>query len=161
MKFLADGMLGRFTRWLRLLGYDVVYEPDTTDETLINTAKEDGRILLTSDLDLYRRAVGRGVEAYFVDVGEEEAIKLSRFSKRFGASLRVRVESSRCPTCNSLLKRVEWSAVKDKIPQETLKRYREFWTCTNGKCGKVYWQGSHWRMIDQTLKAARSYLENV
>ncbi len=161
MNFLADGMLGRLSRWLRLLGCDVIYVPHATDEALIAAAKEGGRVLLTSDLDLYRRAMGKGVEAYAIDVGEEEALKLAKVSKRFGVGLTVRMESSRCPVCNSPLEKGEKSAVEGKISQKTLERYRDFWVCANSECGKVYWQGSHWRMINQTLKAAHTYLENA
>lgn len=160
MLFLADGMLGRLTRWLRLLGCDVVYKPDATDGTLIEAAEEGGRVLLTSDLNLYRRAMGKGVEAYLVDA-DEEALKLAKISKRFGISLTVNMESSRCPICNSPLKKEEKNVVECKISQKTLQRYRDFWVCANRECGKVYWQGSHWRMIDQTLKTARTYLENT
>jgi len=161
MKFLADGMLGDLTRWLRLLGCEVAYDPAATDEELLKTAEESGRILLTSDLELYRRAVNRGLEAYVVDVGEKDTLKLSKLSKRFGISLTVRMESSRCPVCNSPLKRAEEGSIGAKLPQAILKRYKEFWVCTNRECGKIYWQGSHWRGINQTLKAARAYFEDA
>ncbi|MCI4626948.1 MAG: Mut7-C RNAse domain-containing protein [Candidatus Magnetoovum sp. WYHC-5] len=35
MKFAADAMLGRLTRWLRILGYDTFYERDINDSHLV------------------------------------------------------------------------------------------------------------------------------
>ena len=34
MKFLADGMLGKLTRWLRMLGQNVKYSVQLSDEEL-------------------------------------------------------------------------------------------------------------------------------
>jgi uncharacterized protein with PIN domain len=38
LRLLADGMLGRLARWLRALGYDTVYAPDTDDTELLRRA---------------------------------------------------------------------------------------------------------------------------
>jgi len=53
-RFLADAMLGRLARWLRILGYDVEYFPGEDDE-LVHQARREGRILLTRDTRLVRR----------------------------------------------------------------------------------------------------------
>lgn len=52
MKFLADGMLGKLTRWLRMLGQDVRYSVQFDDSELLVLAKKEERVLLTKDLEL-------------------------------------------------------------------------------------------------------------
>jgi uncharacterized protein with PIN domain len=47
LKFIADGMMGKVSRWLRILGYDVKYENDALDDTILKIAVEERRILLT------------------------------------------------------------------------------------------------------------------
>lgn len=39
MKFIADAMLGKLSRWLRLVGYDVHYKSDFDDDEIIADAK--------------------------------------------------------------------------------------------------------------------------
>jgi len=152
MKFLCDGMLGRFSRWLRLLGYDVEYLSDVSDNRLIEAAKKERRTLLTCDLQLYRLSVARGVETYLVE-GKTEAERLARISERFKIKLDVDTKISRCPACNSRIKPVKKEHLKGKIPPSVLKNYRKFWVCKG--CGKIYWQGGHWRLIHKMLREAK------
>ncbi|MCK4436273.1 DUF5615 family PIN-like protein, partial [Candidatus Bathyarchaeota archaeon] len=53
MRFLADSMLGKLTRWLRMLGHDTTYANHLDDKTLAKMAKAEERVLLTRDLELY------------------------------------------------------------------------------------------------------------
>ncbi|MBI4345649.1 MAG: hypothetical protein HY553_02265 [Elusimicrobia bacterium] len=50
-RFLVDAMLGRLARWLRLLGYDTVFEaaPARPDEAMAEQAQREGRVLVTRD----------------------------------------------------------------------------------------------------------------
>src|SRR5215207_8725140 len=52
--FLADAMLGRLARWLRVMGFDTAYDPALTDPALVALARRDGRVLLTRDRRLLR-----------------------------------------------------------------------------------------------------------
>lgn len=157
MKFLVDGMLGKLARWLRLLGYNVEYLNNFQDKQLIEEAKKENSILLTSDIQLYRLANARGIDTYLVE-GKTEAEKLARVSKRFEIKLDINSRTSRCTTCNSALKPVSKKQIKGKIPERTLKAYAEFWRCINPKCGKIYWPGRQWQNIIETLEEARKLL---
>lgn len=156
MRFVSDGMLGRLTRWLRLLGYDVTYLNDFSDARILEVAEEEGRILLTNDVALYRSAKRRSVEALLVE-GKNEAERLADLAKRLNIVLDVDATVSRCPACNSTIKEIERSGVKGKVPPNTFKMHDQFWVCP--RCGKVYWQGGHWKKIEEILAKARTILE--
>jgi uncharacterized protein with PIN domain len=161
MKFLADGMLGKLTRWLRLAGQDVVYANEVglpsekQDDELLALSKLEGRMLLTSDVSLYKRARKSGVRVTLIR-GGDVASQLSEVSKQIGKRIEITPESSRCPVCNGSLELVEKEKVKGTVPANVLKTRREFWRCT--KCHKVYWLGTHWKTI---IEMASRYNEMV
>jgi len=154
MNFLVDGMLGKLTRWLRMMGHDAVYMNDAEDKDLVTTAAKENRILLTSDVALFRLATTRGTDAYLVK-GRTEAERLAGVAGRFKFDLSVDATQSRCPTCGSELKTESKEEVKGKVPETTFKVFNQFWACSNPDCGKVYWQGSHWENIGALLEKAR------
>jgi len=47
--FMADAMLGKIARKLRMFGFDTIYDPNIDDIDILATAKCKGRIVLTSD----------------------------------------------------------------------------------------------------------------
>jgi uncharacterized protein with PIN domain len=152
LKFLADGMLGGLTRWLRLLGENVIYSTQLCDNELLELAKVEDRILLTQDLELYKRAIKRGMYAFYVE-GKTESSRLCEVSKRYGLTLEVEMDKSRCPICNTLLKQVNKEMLKDKLKPKTYTHYDQFWRCP--PCGQIYWQGAHWKHIMATLTEAK------
>jgi uncharacterized protein with PIN domain len=156
LKFLTDGMLGKLTRWLRMLGHDVEYSKSLDDDQLITMAREEGRVLLTRDLKLYQRATSRGTEAFLVE-GKTEDEKLAELARRFNLKLEIDVAMSNCPKCNTRVKIVSKDEVTNQVPSTTYLYYNEFWKCP--KCGQIYWQGAHWKRIEATLKKAREILE--
>lgn len=158
MKFLADGMLGKTTRWLRMLGYDVKYSNMLDDDELVAIAKKERRILLTKDLELYQRAITKGVEAFYV-AGETEEARLSELAKRFGVSLVIYLENSRCPKCNTELQVAPKEELAGKVEKNTFAYYTDFWRCP--RCGQIYWQGAHWDRINSTLKSAEEKLKKA
>lgn len=152
MKFIADGMLGKLTRWLRMLGQDVKYSNQFEDDELITLAKEEQRVLLTRDMELYQRAISKGVEAFYVE-GQTEAARLSELSKRFDIPLRIDMARSRCPKCNAKIQPSPKEALVGKVEKNTFAYYDDFWECPD--CGSVYWQGAHWSRIRATLEEAK------
>ena len=142
--FTVDGMLGHVARWLRIMGYDAIYLADADDAEMLRSSAN--RILLTSDEELYRRALQQGIEAHLVS-GDTLLEKLRSVVRRY--DLRPDMSGSRCTACNGILK----VASPEDIPSGghvVPHGDNEVWTCTS--CGKFYWRGSHWKNIVQTLR---------
>jgi uncharacterized protein with PIN domain len=156
LKFLADGMLGKLTRWLRMLGHDVVYTGSMNDNELILKAKKENRILLTRDVQLYQRAIAKGAEAFLLE-SPNQITNLAQAAGRFKFPLEINPEISRCPKCNTKIRPILKTEAARKIPEKTLVHYDDFWQCPN--CQQVYWRGAHWKKIEQTLIEAQKTLE--
>ena len=156
MRFIADGMLGKLTRWLRMLGHNVEYSNELDDAQLIIIAKKETRILLTRDLQLYQQATAKGVDAFYLE-GKTETEKLAEIAERFEIRLDIDMTMSRCPKCNAQVKTIPKEKVADKVEKSTFAYCNEFWECP--KCGQVYWQGAHWTRIRETLEKAKEILK--
>ena len=150
--FIADSMLGDVARWLRLLGFDCIYNTSLNDDDLLQIALKDQRILLTRDRVLHRRALLSGVKSLYFEATDIVEV-LKQISKELQLHLNFDEKASRCPTCNSPLRRASKDEVSRKVPEGVLKRYDKFWVCSNAACGKVYWIGSHWKTIKKVLSS--------
>ena len=158
MKFIADCMLGKLARWLRMLGHDVTYNIQLNDNDLLELAKKENRVLLTKDLELYKRANGKDIDALYLE-GKSESERLAEVAKRYISILEIDMEKSHCPVCNTKLKATPKDQLSGEIEKNTFTYYDKFWKCPN--CGQVYWQGAHWKQITNTLKEAQAKLEKL
>jgi len=156
LKFIADGMLGKLTRWLRMLGYNVKYSNKLDDAQLITMAKKDKGILLTRDLELYQQATAKAVDAFYLQ-GKTETEKLAELAKRFNIKLDINMATSRCPKCNTKVETISKEEVIGEVEKSTFAHYNEFWKCP--KCEQIYWQGAHWTRIQKTLEKAKEILK--
>jgi len=160
-KFLVDRMLGRLIAWLRIFGYDTKsaldFEPAPDEDTmLIGLAKKEGRILVSRDRALVDRAKRAGVDAVLVGSDDVKA-QLEELMERY--RLDVDPNMTRCTVCNSTLREateadMEKIRSSGEVPERLINNRTEFWVCE--KCGKVYWQGSHWRNILKTAEEVKN-----
>jgi uncharacterized protein with PIN domain len=158
LKFVADGMLGKLTRWLRMLGHNVKYSVEFDDVQLLMMAKKEKRVLLTRDLALYQQATARGIDALYLE-GETEGERLAELARRYGIPLNIDMATSRCPKCNAKVKPISKEKAGHKVQKNTFTNYNEFWQCP--KCRQIYWQGAHWTKIRKTLDTARENLKKT
>ena len=145
--FILDGMLGSLARWLRIAGFDTIYYRDRDDEELLQESLESNRILLSRDRVLIQRSKKKGVRAYFIE-SEITKEQLTQLKETLGLDLTPEV--SRCSFCNGHLVRKTKEEVRGAVPQSTMDAFNEFWVCE--ECGKIYWKGSHWANITETLE---------
>ncbi len=161
MRFVVDGMLGKLARWLRISGHDVVYSNDlrrSDDESILELALREDRILITSDVGLYKRCKKHRARCVLLrsEGTVNQLVELSRF---LGRPIPVDFESSRCPECNGELVEIGAEEVRNHVPESIAQRYESFWRCTG--CGKVYWEGSHWRSIIKTVNEYKRRIKSA
>ena len=156
MKFVADGMLGSVARKLRLYGMDVVYAPDFEDARLLSGAISEGRILLTSDNDLHAQALRHGARSILLTEGTDQDRLVSIFRSLGVKPSGIGPCSSRCTVCNGELVRASKLRIHEALPPSVSQRHSVFYKCTS--CGKLFWEGSHWRRISLMSKYIRNKL---
>jgi uncharacterized protein with PIN domain len=145
LKLLTDGMLGRLTRWLRALGYDTVYAPDTDDNELLCRARAENRVLLTADHAL---AMRRGARTLLIET-QDLASQLRQVRAALGPP--PDAEFSRCLACNGKLTPVDKTVLADHVPPYVLATRQEFRRCSD--CGHIYWPGTHVDRMKQVINA--------
>ena len=148
IKFLADRMLGRLVRWLRILGYDTAYPSFDNDLSLILTARQEGRILLTRDANLIKR---RNICDFLFIKGDHWEEQLAGIIK--GLKLKIDLNSkifSRCSLCNTPTKDVDKEEAKNYVPPYVFLTQDKFVYCPF--CKKYYWRGTHWQRMAKKIK---------
>ena len=149
-RFIADVHLGSLARNLRLLGFDTIWERDLADETIVEIARDEQRIILTRDKGILKN--GRVTHGYWLRSTDPlrqldeviRAIDLGRDIEPY----------TRCMECNGELQSAERSAVAHAVPLQVFLIYRDFMQCR--RCHRVYWQGSHLRRLDKIIERARN-----
>jgi uncharacterized protein with PIN domain len=154
--FACDAMLGRVARWLRLLGYDTFYSSRVEDDELLEVCLRRGLVLLTRDLEFFKRAVSRGIRAKLLRENSFED-QFADVVESFGLDVRITPEGSRCAACNGLIRSVDKEDIRGKVPSNTLNSYNSFFICTD--CGKVYWMGRMWRSMIRICETVKKKLE--
>ncbi len=155
-RFLLDGMLGSLARWLRIGGYDTEYRKDMKDSDLVDEALLWSRILLTRDEVLVIGAKKRGIDSIYIK-SERDEEALSQLSTELG--LTFDPTQSRCPKCNHAVEKVAKGCIEGRIPEGTYRVIDEYWACP--QCGSVYWRGSHWPRIVETLRRAEAHPASI
>ena len=140
-RFVLDCHLGRLAAYLRLLGFDTLYQNNYHDAELAAISTKEERILFTCDRQLLmRREITRG---YFVRSRQPHQ-QLPEVIRRFNLKNALQ-PFSRCMHCNGPLHSVEKDAISQHLPPRTKMYFNEYWQCEG--CQKVYWKGSHYERM--------------
>jgi len=157
-RFIVDNMLGTLARWLRMLGYDTVYNRNAEDWEIVRRAELESRYVVTRDRALHHKAIRSGVRSIYIP-DTDMATRLAYIALLAGIRLYIDPEKTRCPEDNTPLVKVSRESVRDKVPETVYRLYSDFWICK--RCGKVYWVGGHWKMIEEILSKARERLREL
>jgi uncharacterized protein len=136
-------MLGSLAKWLRILGYDTLFDPGLDDRQLARLALAQDRVLLTRDRALAQR---RGVRTLLI---KSEQLDDQILQVLADLHLEPDQSFSRCPVCNELLEAIDREAAQGRVPAYVVRTHERFKLCPG--CGRVYWRGSHWQQMDEHL----------
>jgi uncharacterized protein len=149
MRFVADCMLRKLAKWLRMLGYDTVYIADADDDELVRVAVRDDRILLTRDTRLCERRMVRK-RCVFVNWGTTSE-QIRQVFTELGLSLDQEFLFTRCTICNSEITTLEKSEVRGRVPPYVFETQAQYGYCS--ACDKIYWRGTHVQHVLEALTA--------
>ena len=145
-QFVLDVHLGKLASYLRLLGFDVLYQNDYDDNELAQISSQQQRILLTQDSGLLKRSI----VTYGYRVRSDNPRKqISEVLERFDLYDAV-IPLQRCPRCNGHLESVEKQTIYHRLPPFTRLYYHEFFECQG--CNQLYWKGAHYERIQQLIQ---------
>ena len=141
--FIADAMLGKIARKLRMFGYDTVYESNAKDDYFIFPEVHTNRIILTSDKELFNRCRKKSFSIILLNKKTEFENLVTIFLSLKVKYIDPNLSFSRCTICNGLLGVVDNDNIffdaNHTLPK--LNNIKEFYQCKI--CKKIYWKGSH------------------
>jgi uncharacterized protein with PIN domain len=149
-KFVADVHLGRLTKYLRMMGFDVSYKNDFKDDQIVKISLDEKRAILTRDAGILKRSeVTHGHWVRSTNVEEQVAEVL----KRFDLKNQIK-EFSRCIECNQLLGSVSKEKIINELSAKVAQSQNEFYRCPN--CKKLYWKGTHHQKMLSFIQSVKN-----
>jgi uncharacterized protein len=143
-KFLLTSELARLARWLRLLGFDAVLSDSGKTATWARLCSLQNRILLTR---ARKNAHLKTIKHYLIVVSENHQEQLKQIVRELSLSdFKV---FSRCLCCNRAVYTISKDKILPRLPEKVRSREEHFTCCR--KCGKIYWKGTHYEAMLQTL----------
>jgi uncharacterized protein with PIN domain len=141
-KFIADVHLGRLTRYLRMMGVDVLYKNDFNDDEIVRISIKERRAILTKDRGILKR--NEVTHSYWIRTIKVEE-QMEEVLKRFDLQKEIK-EFTRCIKCNELLKPIKKETIINLLPPKVANSQNDFYHCPG--CNKIYWKGTHYlRML--------------
>lgn len=144
-KFLLDENLGKLAKWLRMLGYDCVVYKSISIEKKISLCSKERRIFLTRSNKIAKRKEDFNrilIRSVKYDKQLQEMLHLIELNNE--------MLFSRCLACNNKLHEMQSERIGGLVPEYVKHNFTEFKICR--KCGKVFWQGSHYDAMMNKLK---------
>ena len=135
--FAAEKTLGKLAKWLRLLGFDTLYEPEVAAQEFNDNLKND-RILLTRTRQVRKQP---NISKLIFVHSDHWIEQLKQVILELGLKRAQTRPFSRCLDCNLRIVGADRNSLWGRVPDYIFEIHDYFQTCP--KCGKVYWSGSH------------------
>jgi uncharacterized protein with PIN domain len=135
--FAVDKSLGTLAKWLRILGYDTIYEPEGAGSEFY-ARLEDHRILITRSRVILKM---RGDHHPVFITSNLLIEQLKQVVDHVGIDRDDIRLFSICIHCNLPIGKVDKSDVYGLVPDYIWETHDAFNQCC--QCKRIYWSGSH------------------
>lgn len=143
-RFIADRMLGKLAKWLRMGGFDTLYARSSMFSDLISVAAREDRMILSRNTNLFRvsEIVKGTVKALYIkeDMVDEQIAQV--FDDLGISKSRSFI---RCPEDNTTLTPADRQTARQFVPRYVFQTQTGFYRCET--CGRYFWAGSHLKGI--------------
>lgn len=145
MKFLADSMLGKLAKWLRIMGYDTHYQSFYRQGDIGHLVR-GGRTLLSrhaKTLDHYPNAL--------MIRSDHVKGQLDEIRNALPLKPEKRQWFTRCLICNVPLEKTQVEYIRPNVPDYVLyENLTQIRFCPS--CGRHFWPGSHRERMTRQLE---------
>ena len=149
-KFIADVHLGKLARYLRMMGFDVLYKNDIDDNEIVSFSLSEKRAILTRDRGILKHSkVTHGYWIRSTKVKNQVIEVIKRFDLK-----NIIKEFSRCIDCNSVLKPISKNKIIKELPPKVSKSQTDFSQCP--ACKKNYWKGTHHQKMLSFIQSVKA-----
>jgi uncharacterized protein with PIN domain len=134
--FAADATLGKLCKWLRILGFDTIFDQGAASDSFVKYGKT--RILLTRNHRI--RIKNPSHELIFI-TSNDPFEQLGEVIRALGIDQEDIRMFSICTQCNGSVTPVDKSSVHHRVPDYVWETQDTFRICR--RCNRIYWSGSH------------------
>lgn len=138
IRFVADCMLGRLAKWLKILGFDCRYDRAAEDSEIVRMAEAEDLVILTRDTRLVER---RAARRYLIVTSDDPDEQVRQVVEAFGLPIDPARFLSRCLPCNAALVPLPHTEAAARVPPFVASTQRSFARCPS--CGQIYWGATH------------------
>ncbi|MCK9421496.1 MAG: Mut7-C ubiquitin/RNAse domain-containing protein [Bacteroidales bacterium] len=136
-KFVLDVHLGKLARYLRMLGFDSVYDYRYNTDEILRISILEKRAILTRNRKLLMK---KELEMGYWVRSEMSFNQVSEIIQRFDLKNQIRLFSI-CTICNGRLQPVEKETVMNQHPGFKFYPGTAFYQCND--CLHTFWYGTH------------------
>jgi hypothetical protein len=148
-KFLCDNHLGKLCKYLRMIGFDCLFEQLSGHPHLITQSNKENRIILSRD---QKRNQYPAITHFILITSSHPSDQVKQVIRQLSLENFIS-PLSRCLRCNTPLVTVPKKQILHKLEPETARDFHEFFQCT--QCQRIYWKGSHyenmWKLIQTKI----------
>jgi uncharacterized protein with PIN domain/sulfur carrier protein ThiS len=145
-RFILDVHLGKLAHYLRMFGFDTLYQNDYTNYMLCTLSVKEHRILLSKNHTLVKNESITHAHLVKNENSRAQLVEVFELLDLYSLS----TPFTRCIDCNSMLQQIDKHSILSRIPQSVIDWCDDYLLCPG--CNRIYWKGSHYQHMNKFVQ---------